>query len=104
MENAKDVFASFTGVELQVVGKAVALAIRDSRKFGAEQHKAAMDYIVKHSTPSSLTANLQRIGNVSAFRQELEKAGLVNGGAISALAKHVGDALDSLAGEAKLKK
>lgn len=97
----KDQFAAYTGTQIDVVGKAVAIAIAQSRKFGADQHKVAMDYIIKNSAPASLSANLARIGNVSAVRQELEKAGLVNGGALSALATEVGKAIDEMAKAAK---
>ena len=96
----QDTFAAFTGVELEVVAMALALAIQPARKFGAAKHKVAMTYIIGHSKPASLAENLQRIGNVSAVRQELEKAGLVDG-SISALARQTGDALDQLAKAAK---
>lgn len=65
-------------VNLTTVGMAIALAIKDSRKFGSAEHKAAMEFIVKESDSDSMTENLMRIGNVSAVRQELEKAGLVD--------------------------
>jgi hypothetical protein len=98
----KDTFANYTGVQLDVVGMGIALAIRKTRKFGAAEHGIALDYIIKNSAPGSSVANQTRVGNVSAVRQDMEKAGHCDhSGGISALAKAVGEALDKLAVDEK---
>lgn len=66
-------------MQLEVIGMAIAKAIKDSRKFGSTEHKAAMEYIVAESdSDENRIENLMRIGNISAIRQDLEKAGLVD--------------------------
>lgn len=100
MAKNMDSLSEFTGVELEVVAEGVARAIRGSRKFATAEHEAALKWICANSAPASLASNIARIGNVSAIRQDLEKAGLVNG-TTSAFAVAVGNALDKLAEERK---
>lgn len=75
---AADSLAAYTGVDLDLVARAIAGAICKSAKFGSAEHKAAMGTIIAESSRENLASNLERIGNVSQVRQELEKAGLVS--------------------------
>ena len=63
--------------DITLVGKAVAAAIFQSRKFREEEQKAALAIIGKASKPEDIVDNMSAIGNVSAVRQKLEKAGAV---------------------------
>jgi hypothetical protein len=97
----QDTFAAFTGVQLEVIAAAIAQAIAQSRKFNKAEHGSALRYIVANSAPASLAANVERIGNISAISQDLAKAGLVQHGEPSALARSVGAEIDKLAEQAK---
>jgi hypothetical protein len=79
----------YTGVDQELVAYACAMAMATSRKFGAAEHRIALDFVQKHSTPANLVANVTRLGNLSAVRQEHEKAGVLPMGDASALARAV---------------
>lgn len=64
-------------LNITLVGEAVASAIKGSKKFATEEHKAALAIIAKESDPADLVENISRIANVSAIRQELEKGGIL---------------------------
>lgn len=64
-------------LNIQLVGEAIASAIKGSKKFATEEHKAALAIIAKESAPDDLVENVSRIANVSAIRQELEKGGIL---------------------------
>ena len=64
-------------VNLQILGKAIDLAIAPTDKFGANEHGVALSTIIKECPPEDMADTLQRVGNVSAIRQELEKHSLV---------------------------
>jgi hypothetical protein len=82
---------------LTVVATAVAIAIRDTKRFGAAEQKSAMGEIAKTSAADELIDNLTSIGNVSAVRQDLEKGGVIPSNAEpSAFSKAVKDALANL--------
>ena len=82
------------GVQLEVVGSAIARAIKTTRKFGNAEQQAAIADIIKTGGPS-LADNLARIGNVSQIRQELEKAGVLSSQS-TALAQQVKNELAKL--------
>lgn len=77
-------------VNLEVLGLAVARAKKQSNKFGAAEQRAAYEEVSSHfkaaivEQPDRLAElldeqneTLSRIGNISAVRQEMEKAGLL---------------------------
>lgn len=66
-------------MNIETIAKAIiASGALQSKKFATDEHKKAMDYIAKNSeNPVEMVENLQRIGNVSAVRQELEKGGVL---------------------------
>jgi hypothetical protein len=67
-------------MEIEITAMAVAQAIRSTGKFGKAEHEAAMDYITAEcEDKDDMRAGLSRLGNVSAVRQELEKAGVIKG-------------------------
>ena len=85
-------------MNIEVVATAIALAIKDSGKFRAEEQKTALRYIAAESAPEELVENIGRIGNVSAVRQELEKSGIIKGSeSDSALCRAIKAAQEKLA-------
>lgn len=96
----KDSLAAYTGVDLDVLGEAIAGAIRGTRKFGKAEHKGANDFLwAAHKTGrislETLQACSERIANISAVRQELEKAGLLDVD-MNAFTTHVEQAMERL--------
>ena len=64
-------------INIEIIGKAVAASIASSQKFGEAEQKAALAVIGKASSPEDIVDNMAYIGNVSAIRQKLERAGLL---------------------------
>ena len=90
-------------VQIEIIGKAVAVSIHGSRKFAADEHKLALTMIAKESKPEDLVDNMAYIGNVSAIRQQLEKAGLVTQAAqeLNAFQRQVASSIAKLDGATK---
>jgi hypothetical protein len=63
-------------MQIEIVAMAVATAIQESKKFATTEHACALAYVIAESAPAELAANVQRIGNVSEIRQDMEKSGL----------------------------
>lgn len=87
-------------MEIEVTAMGVAIAIR-SGHFGTKEHDSAMSYVLDHAESSDdAKEGLHRIGNVSAIRQTLEKAGLLkSNGTDSAFIAHVRKAVAILDNE-----
>ena len=64
-------------MNIEIIGKAVAASIAQTQKFGDSEQKVALGLIGKASQPDDIVDNMSYIGNVSAIRQKLEKAGLL---------------------------
>lgn len=68
--------------EIEVVANAVAQAIKSSKKFGKAEFDVASAILAKQAEESKtpfgqFSANIGRISNVSAVRQELEQSGIL---------------------------
>lgn len=83
-------------VALEIIAKAIAASVYDSRKFNAKEQLAAQQLIAKNAAPEDVAESLVRIGNVSAIDQELKKGGALPMGEPSALARAVKDELAKL--------
>lgn len=70
--------AEFTGVDLEVIALELATVIKATGKFTNSEHGQAVQAILKRGGPS-VAANITRISNVSQVRQELERAGVIEG-------------------------
>jgi len=82
-------------MNINLIAKSLAAVISQTGKFGADEQKMAFGLIAKGSTPEDMAENFARIGNVSAVRQELEKAGLlpVKAADLSAMQRQVKEQL-----------
>ena len=64
-------------VEIEIIGKAIATAIKTSGKYASEEHGQALGTVLLACPPENLKDTIQRMGNLSADRQELEKSGIL---------------------------
>ena len=67
-----------TDKAMNTLAKLTALAVSATGKFGKAEHEAVLAKLFSAGlTPDEIQWACGRIGNVSAVRQELEKAGLL---------------------------
>jgi hypothetical protein len=85
-------------MDIEIIGKAVASAISQTLKFRESEQKVALGLIGKASKPEDIVDNMSYIGNVSAIRQKLEKAGLLptSPAELDAFQRQVKAALDAI--------